>query len=96
MTTLIRKIANYLTSSLNIFFYVTLSRGIKATKKVTNVTRCYIVAFPTGLFHWLRSVRFSRLNQSYAARLIQVVLHRKFEISLGNPITIGDAKNDKN
>jgi hypothetical protein len=93
MTTLIRKIATNITSSL-ILFFVSISNN---QKKITN-----FVTDVTGMLHFAVTKNLANHNGYETAgfnlftHLTQVVKVTLFEISLGNPIIGRNVKNDKN
>lgn len=89
MTTLIRKIATNITSSL-VLFFISISNN---RKNVTANVTCHLEMLHPML-HATRQVK--GLNQSNVLRLTQVVLPPLFEISYGNPIIERNVKNDKN
>jgi len=104
MTTLIRKIANNLTSSLNLFFLSTLNNHKKVTNKVTQVTKMLRNLEPTGFVVDFKNLRKNSgepgNRETTGLSLSPIHYHGcnilKFVKLYGNPITIGDVKNDKN
>ena len=92
MTTLIRKLANNLTSSLKLFLVSICDLVTNVTFKVTQVTQKLHHIKPTG-FKVSKGERLEPVV--YLTTVIKVVLPQLFENSYGNPITIGDVKNDK-
>ena len=108
MTTLIRKIANNLTSSLNLFLISICDLVTNVTFKVTRVTKKLHHIKPTGFevsYKNQQKVNVKpgggettglSLSHTLPCYIIKVVALHLFEISSGNPIIKGDVKNDKN
>ena len=92
MTTLIRKLAINLTSSLNLFLISICNLVTNVTKKVTQVTQKLHHTKPTG-FEVGKGERLKPVV--YWTTIIKVVTLQLFEIPFGNPIIKGDVKNDK-
>lgn len=85
MTTLIRKIATYNTSGLNLNFLSTSNFRLNVNQKVFDVNGMLLCQRPTG-FHFETTGRIKTL----------VVPYLKFELLSGAPINKGEYENGKN